>query len=63
MDGADVTGPLQIPNTGSAYVWQTVSKAGVSLSAGRHVVRVVMDAEGSNGWVGNFDWLNLSAQP
>lgn len=63
VDGVDVTGPLQVPNTGSPFVWQTVGKSGVSLTPGRHVLRLVMESEASFGWVGNFDWLKLSPQP
>ena len=60
VDGADVTGPLQMPNTGGTFVWQTVSKSGINLTAGRHVVRVVVEAEAAGGWAGNFDWFKFS---
>jgi YD repeat-containing protein len=58
-DGADVTGPLQPPG-GSA--WVTVSKAGVQLNAGRHVLRLVCDSNGSDGQsLGEVDYLLLAA--
>ncbi len=60
VDGVNVTGPLQIPNTGSTFVWATAAKEGIALTAGRHAVRVVMEAEGANGWVGNLDWLEFT---
>ncbi|HKQ53664.1 MAG TPA: LamG-like jellyroll fold domain-containing protein [Pyrinomonadaceae bacterium] len=63
FDGLDVTGPMQVPNTGSWGAYQTISKSGFNLTAGQHVMRVVMDANGSNGYVANFDSLTVSALP
>ena len=59
MGGADVTGALQIPDTGGWQAWQTVTKT-VSLSAGRQVARLVMDARGANA-VGNFGPIAFAA--
>jgi hypothetical protein len=39
--------------------WATVSKSGVSLTAGQQVVRIVMDARGASGSVANFNWLEV----
>lgn len=55
FDGVDVTGPMSVPNTGGWGNYQTVSKSGISLSAGQHIMRIVMDSNGSNGYVANFD--------
>ena len=63
FDGVDKTGPIQVPNTGSWGAYQTVSKSGINLSAGQYVMRVVMDANGTNGFVANFDSLTVSAMP
>jgi len=46
-----------VPNTGGWQVWKTITKTGVALSAGQHVVRVVMDANGPGGSVANFNWF------
>ena len=59
VDGVDVTGPLTIPNTGSYQKWTSVVKSGVALSAGPHVLRVVFDAAGASGGVGNFNYVRL----
>jgi O-glycosyl hydrolase len=59
-DGVDVTGQLTVPNTGGWQTWTTVTKTGVSLSAGTHVLRLRMDMNGSTGSVGNFNWLKLT---
>jgi hypothetical protein len=40
VDGLDRTGTWSIPNTGGYSRYQTVSKAGLSLTAGKHVIRV-----------------------
>jgi hypothetical protein len=59
VDGTNVTGPLSIPNTGSYQKWTSIMTAGVSLPAGRHRVRVVFDAAGPTGSVGNFNHLRV----
>jgi hypothetical protein len=55
VDGANVTGALTVPNTGGWQAWATVSRAGVNLSAGRHILRLVMDGGG-----GNFNWVGFA---
>jgi subtilisin family serine protease len=61
MDGYDVTGPIAIPDTTSWAVWQTVTVPNVTLTAGVHLMRVVMDSKGPSGWVGNFNYFAFSA--
>ena len=61
VDGVDRTGRLTVPNTGGWQAWTTVRKSGVSLSAGPHVLRLVMDTNGSStGAVGNFNYVRLA---
>lgn len=55
VDNNNVTGSLSVPNTGGWQNWTTVSKGGVSLSAGQHILKWVTDAAG-----GNYNWLNVS---
>jgi hypothetical protein len=55
IDGADVTGAMSVPDTGGWSAWQTVSRGGLALAAGTHVLRLVMDANGATGFVGDFD--------
>lgn len=58
-DGVDVTGPLQLAG---GSTWQTITKSGVQLNAGRHVLRLVCDANGSDGYyIGDVDYLRLTA--
>jgi len=59
LDGKDITGAMRVPSTGSWEIWKTLSRTGIRLTAGKHVLRLVMDSAGSSGFVGNFDWLRL----
>jgi PGF-CTERM protein len=57
VDGENVTGSIDVPNTGSWTTYQPVTGAeDVSLSEGDHVVRVVSEG---GGW--NFDWMAFRA--
>ena len=60
VDGVNATGELSVPNTGGYQTWTTVTKTGVNLTAGKHVLRLRMDANAANGSVGNFNWLKLT---
>ena len=48
MDGVDVTGPIQVPNTGGWQVWETVTVRDVNLTAGEHVMRIVFGSDYMN---------------
>jgi hypothetical protein len=61
VDSIDVTGPLAVPNTGGWQTWQTISTGGISLTAGPHVLRIVIDTNGSTGWWGNLNYLRWNA--
>jgi hypothetical protein len=58
MDGVDVSGAVSIPATGGWQAWQTVS-APVTLAAGAHVARLVIDASGPGGVIGNIGALQF----
>jgi len=63
VGGANVTGPLSIPNTGGWQSWVDVV-ATVNLSAGTQPMRFVVDGPGSTGIVGNLNYLRFeSASP
>jgi len=58
VDGKNVTGELSVPSTGDWNVYTIVSKAGVKLTAGTHLLRLVIDSHGTGvGAAGNFDWF------
>ena len=55
IDGHNVSGSLAVPKTGAWNAFTTSTVSGISLTAGNHILRVVMDANGAGGFVGNFD--------
>jgi hypothetical protein len=57
VDGVNATGAMTVPNTGGWQTWRTITAAGISLTSGTHVIRVVMDTTGATGSVGNFNWF------
>ena len=59
FDGVDVTGPLTMPTTGNWARLQTVSRPGVSLTAGRKVMRIVVDDDKGLSDAGTFDSITL----
>ena len=59
IDGANATGEMTVPNTGSWNSFTTVTKTGVAFTAGTHVLRVVLDTNGSSGLTGNFNWFAI----
>src|SRR5262249_22493476 len=61
VNGVNVTGVITVPNTGAWQTWTTLTKTGVSLSAGQQVVRVVLDTRGVTGSVCNLNWIRVTA--
>jgi hypothetical protein len=58
VDGKNLTDELSVPNTGNYNVYTTVSEAGVTLTAGTHLVQLEIDSDvASVGAAGNFDWI------
>ena len=45
IDGVDVTGRIDVPNTGDWNAFQWVGKKGVALAAGQHVLKIVSDQQ------------------
>ena len=59
-NGIDVSGPVRVSDTGGWQSWVTVRRAGVALAAGRQIWRMVLDANGETGSVGNINWISVS---
>jgi hypothetical protein len=59
FNGVDVTGPMTVPLTNSWAEFQTVMKTGVILSAGRKVMRIVIDDSDGALDAGTFDTLTV----
>jgi hypothetical protein len=61
IDGANVTGSLAVPDTNSYSTFTTVTKTGVSLGAGTHVLRLAFDTNAApSNLVGAFNWISLA---
>ena len=60
INGVDRTGPITIPETGGWQQWTSVTKPGLSLTAGTQVWRVVMDQAGEFA-VGNINFFRVVA--
>jgi hypothetical protein len=56
VDGTNVTGAVSVPNTGGWQAYQTVTKTGINLSAGQHVLRLVIDSAPVN-----INWIEFSS--
>jgi hypothetical protein len=61
VDGTNVSGAVQVPNTGGWQSWQSVSVPQVPLTVGTHRLRLVFDANGSTGGVANVNKLDIAA--
>jgi len=60
VDGVDLTGPVPVPNTTGWDTWQTISLAGIPLTQGQHVLRLVMVTRNAeNSGVGNYGYLSF----
>ncbi len=61
--GKDVTGPIELPETGGWDRWTTVTRRGVRLAKGRQVIRVSFDsvadpaARGFGEYLCNLNWI------
>ncbi len=60
--GVNESGTLTVPNTGGWETFQTLTTT-VQLSAGQQIMQVDFDSNGATGYVGNFNWLELTAAP
>jgi len=59
FDGKDATGPIQVPDTGGWTKLQTIRIDGVRVPAGRTVMKLLMDADGVSGFVGDIDCMTF----
>jgi hypothetical protein len=60
IDGKNVTGSLSVPNTGSWTTYTTLTSSGINLTAGTHILRVVMDANDAAGFTANFNYFEIT---
>jgi cytochrome c len=60
FDGVNKTGPMTNSDSGGWQTWRTLTKSNINLSAGTHVMRLVMDSNGANGTIGNFNYFTFA---
>ena len=60
FDGVNKTGTITNTDSGGWQAWRTVSKT-IGLTAGSHIMRLVLDSNGANGTVGNFNYFTFIA--
>jgi N-acetylneuraminic acid mutarotase len=60
FDDVNKTGAMTLANTGNWKTWTTVTKTGISLTAGMHVMKVSIDSAVDSLGVGNIDWIKLT---
>lgn len=61
IDGTDVTGPLEVPDTGGWDRLERIRKNGVQLRAGDHQIKMIMDSVGPSNSTADIDCLIFSA--
>jgi len=59
VDGKNVTGAMAFKNTGNWKTWGNVTKSGISLTAGKHTIRVVIDSVSRVGIGANINWIKI----
>jgi hypothetical protein len=59
VDGANVTGTMNVQDTKNWKTYASVIKTGVNLTAGNHTLRVVFDKNGASGYVGDFNLMRF----
>ena len=57
--GRDITGPIRVPDTGGWQILKILKHDNVKLTKGRHVIRAVMDSQGSSGSIGDIDYFKF----
>ena len=59
IKGLKITESIRIPDTGGWDKLKLIKCAGVKLTKGRHVIRVVMDEQGPSGSIGDIDYFKF----
>lgn len=57
IDGKDITGAIEIPDTGGWDKLQIVKRKGIQLTQGNHQIKMIMDSAGVSKSTGDIDCL------
>lgn len=60
IDGADVSGPITIPDTGGWDKLKTITAKTIALETGVQVMKLVMDKDGESGGIGDIDLVRFT---
>jgi chitinase len=60
MVGADVTGPIHVPDTGSWQKLTMIQVKTVRLKTGVQTLKMVMDSQGASGSIGDIDYMRFT---
>jgi hypothetical protein len=59
IDGKDVSGPIEVPDTGGWQTLKLIHHKGVKLPKGTFALKVVMDEQGPSGSIGDIDYFRF----
>jgi glucose/arabinose dehydrogenase/type 1 glutamine amidotransferase len=60
IDGVNKTGSMTNSDSGGWQTWRTLTKT-IGMTAGTHTMKLVMESNGANGTIGNFNYFVLTA--
>ncbi len=59
IDGKNVTGPIQLPDTGGWKTLKVITAKTTKLEKGTRQMKVVMDKDGASGGIGDIDYYKF----
>lgn len=63
LDGAAITGPIEIPDTGGWGILEMIETETTELAAGTYTLKIMMDTDGPSGGIGDIDYMRFSLMP
>jgi PKD repeat protein len=60
IDGVNKTGSMTNSDSGGWQTWRTLTKS-IGMTAGLHTMKLVMENNGANGTIGNFNYFTFTA--
>lgn len=60
VNGVDISGPIDVPDTGAWTTLETITAENVKLASGVQTIRVVMDTSGESGATGDIDYMKFT---
>ena len=60
VNGVDISGPIDVPDTGAWTKLEMITAENVKLASGVQTIRVVMDTSGESGATGDIDYMKFT---